>query len=316
MKLSDEDYGAIAARAEDSKAWGKAFHGIYNQSYLHWVGLGHRIQAAGGDREQIAKALAEYAHENDGASEAVQAAVRPSGTTAGGIRYDWPEELAAEQATFDELIVDDALAGSVALAHEGNFEEALGQMNADVGKLTALARKIESNQGKFSDATAAAEMLRRVGERLTAYRAEIRKLNTALKPGDEAAKSDKPTGDPAKQEATAETEDAQAKHDAANDQIGELVRETLTWREHEREVFAVVDKELNDPPWYRSTDVIVVSKQLTELQRYYEQWDLAMANLRAAYTARGDDSKRADQFAPDRAGWNQRNNHPTMTKYR
>jgi hypothetical protein len=189
-------------------------------------------------------------------------------------------------------------------------------MNADVGKLTKLAQKIERNE-KFSDAAAVIEMLRRIGDRLAEYRGEIRKLKKALTPVDEPprAKSDADAG---KDDAAAKEEakgEADARREERKAKVERVIPALLKARDHERAVFAELDKELNDPPWYRNTDAIATIQKLNTLQREYEQWDLTVNELKAVFKERGDDEGRADQYAPDRAGWKARRYHKELTKW-
>lgn len=305
MKLSDDDFGAIAAASRERGRWDRAFRGRVNQSFQEWQRLGRRIAAGGGDREAMSRALAQYASENDQASDAVQAVVRPQGQAEGGVRYDWPSELAKEREAFETIVVGDRVARLRARAAAGAFEEAQAGLNADNARLAKAAGAITAAAERFSDVAAVAEMLRRIGGRQTEIRAELRRLKAALAPGEPAA-------GPAA--AIAPLPDVQAAEER-NARIQSLIPAALTLRERETAIFAEVRGELDHPPWYRGPDVISVIQTLNKLRPLYTQWDALVAELRAVMRERGEDGSRADGYGPDRKTWEALRRHPELTRY-
>ncbi|MEU0519436.1 DUF4157 domain-containing protein [Streptosporangium sp. NPDC006007] len=305
MKLSDDDFGAIAAASRERGRWDRAFRGRVNQSFQEWQRLGRRIAAGGGDREAMSRALAQYAAENDQASDAVQAVVRPQGQAEGGVRYDWPSELAKEREAFETVVVGDRVARLRARAAAGAFEEAQAGLSADNARLAKAAGAITAAAARFSDVAAVAEMLRRIGGKQTEIRAELRRLKAALAPGEPAAGPVAAIG-PTPDVQAAEERDAR---------IQSLIPAALTLRERETAIFAEVRGELDHPPWYRGPDVISVIQTLNKLRPLYTQWDALVAELRAVMRERGEDGSRADGYGPDRKTWEALRRHPELTRY-
>ncbi|MBE1583632.1 hypothetical protein H4W80_001890 [Nonomuraea angiospora] len=305
MKLSDDDFAAIASISREPGRWNHAFRGRI-ASFQDWQRLGRRIAAAGGDREAMSRALAEYASDNDGASDAVQAVVRPQGQAEGGVRYDWPAELAKEREAFETIVVGDRVAQLRARAAAGAFEEAQAGLKADNLRLDRAARAITAASEQFTDVAAVAEMLRRIGDRQTEIRAELRRLKTALAPAPAQKETVGPPPAPAP--------DADAMEER-NARIRSLIPALLTLRDQERAVFAEVRKELEHPPWYRGPDVIAAIQSLNKLKPVYTQWDPLVDRLREVFRERGEDGSRADGYAPDRRTYEALRRHPELTKY-
>lgn len=321
MKLSDDDFATIASISREPGRWNHAFRGRI-ASFQDWQLLGRRIAAGGADREAMSRALAEYASRNDGASDAVQAVVRPQGQAEGGVRYDWPAELAKEREAFETIVVGDRVAHLKARAAAGAFEEAQAGLKADNLRLDKAARAITAASEQFTDVAAVAEMLRRIGDRQTEIRAELRKLKAALGPA--SAPPQKETVGPPPAPAPAQKEtvgpppapapDADAVEER-NAKIRSLIPALLTLRDQERAVFAEARKELEHPPWYRGPDVIAVIQALNKLKPVYTQWDPLVDRLRAVFRERGEDGSRADAYAPDRKTYEALRRHPELTKY-
>ncbi|MEV4577553.1 hypothetical protein AB0K16_30355 [Nonomuraea jabiensis] len=323
MKLSDDDFATIASISREPGRWNHAFRGRI-ASFQDWQLLGRRIAAGGADREAMSRALAEYASRNDGASDAVQAVVRPQGQAEGGVRYDWPAELAKEREAFETIVVGDRVAHLKARAAAGAFEEAQAGLKADNLRLDKAARAVTAASEQFTDAAAVAEMLRRIGDRQTEIRAELRKLKAALAPASAPPQKETvgppltPAPAPAQKETVgpppAPAPDADAVEER-NAKIRSLIPALLTLRDQERAVFAEVRKELEHPPWYRGPDVIAVIQALNKLKPVYTQWDPLVDRLRAVFRERGEDGSRADAYAPDRKTYEALRRHPELTKY-
>jgi len=296
MKLAPQDFDTIAAVAERKGDWDKAFHGHYNQSLQNWGRLAAKIRAANGDHEAIAKLLAEYAHDNDYAADAVQAVVRPPKQGEGGIRYDWPAELANERATFDSLVVADPLPAARNLAATGEIEGAIAQLNTLNTRLTGVDAAIEKNRAKFSDDAAVAEMHRRIFNRQKAVSAEISKLKAALAPP-EATDTGPDVGPPTEAQAKAAQEKADQERQERKGRAEKLIPNLQQNQGIERDRFNEVRQELYHPPWYRNPDLNTIFHKLNDLNdRFYPQWDPLVAELKQVLQENGDDPARVGEY--------------------
>jgi len=316
MKLSDEDYQAIIASArtqDDGRAWEKAFAGRSNQSRMNWRRLRHEIARVGDDKVAVARALGHYADENDQAAVAVSHVVRPSGSAEGGVRYDFPEGMTEQQETYNALVVGDPLGPAQGLADSGNTQGAISNLTATAAKLDALGAAIQANRTMFTDQAAFAEMGRRVAERSGKIRAKIVGLRAAAQPQPVIGP---PTVEQQAEQDAARLTKEQAEHELHQSQAAPLIAALQGSQQNERETFARVAKELDSPPWYRSSDVTKVSQDLTQLKGSYADWDQTVARLKTVLQDDGKDPAAADRYAPDRGTWTKWNNHPEMTKWR
>jgi hypothetical protein len=301
MKLSDADYSAVAAASHDNHAWLQAFieSGMYSKDINDVIALRPTIEAADGDREKIAKALAAFARDNNKTARFVQALVRPAGTSQGGVRYDFPADMPEQEAIYDSLVVDDPLVHPQELAQSGKVKAAIDELNGDLVNLKSLFAKIERYDDKFTDAAAVAEMMNRIGDRETEIRAELRALTQTLQSPAPTTTSD--ARHPAQVKAPKDSALAQkqAVRNELNDRIDPLIHACLTNRYAERDVFADIETEYQH--WYRKADIGYIAGRLKYMEGHlYVEWDKSVVKLREIFKARGDDPEKANEFAPNR----------------
>ena len=332
MKLSDNDFSTIAATAaadDSGRAWDKAFAGRENQSRMAWRRLRHRIARAHGDRDAISVALTEYAHENDEAATAVSHVVRPEGTTAGGVRYDFPSGMESEQNTYNTLVVGDPVGDARSVAGSGKPDEAIASLTSANQQLTDLSAAILKDPHRFTDSAAVVEMGRLIAARQRDIRAAIPELKSATPArtgtdvGAEAVDIAKavtrtdagPTNDPAKDDAAQAEHDKEEAHARHQTDAAALIPLFQAAKRAENEEFAAIDKELHDPGFFSVPDVKLIFTKLNALTTKYGQWDLQVADLKKILTEDGKDPAFADQYGPNRARWKQLRYDPELTKY-
>lgn len=327
MKLSDAEFSALSGAAQDNHSWTTAFYAsgsLGNQSFIPAQGLRRRVAAAGGNREAIAQAFAEYAKDNDNAAQFVQQIVRPAGQLQGGIRYDWPQELSDQRAQFDALVVGDPIGAAETLAttSDAGVKQAVDQLKSAKTQLAAMSQKIRENRSKFSDEAAVVEMLRRIGTRRSELQKEIELLEPAIPGGPpkttpSAASGDAVTptaaADDAKAQEQAKVREAEHRQELAS-QIASKERDFEGEKAKERQTFAEIDAEYSHR--YRNADVIEVIQKLNYLRdRVYVQWDASVAELKKLMQEAGVDPNLAAAYGPDRTGWQARYNNPDLHKY-
>jgi hypothetical protein len=303
-KLTDDSFARLAELAKNPALWEKSWHG--NISTLEdWRATGAKVRAAHGDRNLIAKAMAEFESQGSGRSHTLENAVSDT-----GVAFDFPEELMDQKPIFDELVAGDPLAHPRELAAAGRLEDAVAELNADNAKLGKLLTNMQMHQQSITNAAALGEMQRRIGEKRTAIRAEIRKLKPPAPPPTAPAADAKGGTQPQKDAAVdsaaqgAQQEEMQ-KREERNAKIESLIPTLLTNRDRERANFAVVHEELSKKDsLIRTPDSIVMMEKLNELLPLYAQWDQSIAELKAIYVERGESADRANQYAPNRAEWN------------
>lgn len=309
MKLSDSDYDRIAMASLDNHAWTQGFidSGMYVRELGDAQELQSKIAAANGNRENIARALAVFARDNDKAAHLVQAIVRPAGTAEGGVRYDFPADMRAQQADYDNLVAADPLEHPGVLADSGKVKEAIDELNEDIAKLKSLFSKIERYRDKFTDDAAVAEMMNRIGDREIEIRAEVRALTPRLPAPSPAATSGAKHPPELKSPKSAALDHQAAVQQELSERIGPLVHACINNRYAEQAAFADIDSEYGH--WYRKADIAHISGRLTYMRDHlYVEWDQSVAKLKEIDQARGKDPGRDNQFAPDRAAWTQRYN--------
>ncbi|MCE7009673.1 hypothetical protein LWC34_43725 [Kibdelosporangium philippinense] len=178
MALSDGDFATIAAVAEEVNRWKKVEQD--GDVYSDWIRLRFKIVKAKGDRTVIAKALAEYGADHEGATKAIGRIVRSVGSAQGGTLYDWPGALSAEKAQYAALITGDPLAPVREHRSKGTYAEGIQVANALLPKIDAVVTAMRANQDKFSDGTALGEMLAAAATRrgeIVREAASLRQLN-------------------------------------------------------------------------------------------------------------------------------------------
>ena len=334
MKLGDADFKRLTAAAADPNAWSTAFTSsgsLVNQSLDDAHALRHKVLAANGDRDAIARAFADYASDNDYAAKFVQKLVRPYGTTEGGRRYDWPEGFDNEKVIYESLVLGDPGADADSLVSAGKTDEAVGKLEDAIKQLQSVASSVDAGSDNFSDHKAVSEMLGGIRKRQRDLRTKIRQLQPQVAPA--AAKQDPANRDPAKagHVEAADQHPAQTPADSGTqaqqpvgpdpatvdrdkEQIRDLIKDTIPLRRHEQEVFAKIDAEYDH--WYRGPDIYDIFRWLNELHDFYAEWDKdQITPMKDLYKEIGQDANMAMRFSPDRAGWRKRRSNPALTNW-
>ncbi len=273
MKLSDDDFAAIAARAEDPKVWQKPLRSP--RHIADWEACRKRIAAAGGDRVKIAAAISDFVGtEGHGRQEMVEGIVRRPYTGAGGVRYEWPDGLAGNKEAFDSLVMSDPVASSRSLAKDGKTKEALDDVNAQIAKLDKVQKALEDNRGKFEDPTALAEMISALAAPATALRSQHRTLTRALTPpvpGKPPPPPPIPEGVayvPTAEQVAAQQEELKNR---GHDEYEAAIRNCAEYKKNETTIMVELDKEYDH--WYRKADIVFVVTRVNKLKEMYVTWE-------------------------------------------
>jgi type II secretory pathway component PulJ len=300
-KLDDGDYARLVALARSPRDWQAAFRSRVNDGgYVGWEQTRRKIVASGGDRETVIRALAEFEAGGSGRTITIRTAAAASGA---GIRYDFPDVLADQKATYDELVVGDPIAPAHALAIEGKTKDATDRLTADADRLRKLQNAIQMKQNEVSDPGVLGEMLRRIGVRGTQIRAELRSIRRP--PAAPATNAKDPTAAGQNPDPTVAAAHEKAERvEERNEKIRTLVPACITFREREKAIFVEIDEEYSH--WYRKADYILVINRLNALRAMYKEWDEQVDELRAVYVERGDPASRVEQFMPNKAGFDVR----------
>lgn len=317
-KLSDADYDRLYAYAHDEGAWMKSFSATVNDGGVQaWLATREWILASGGERAQIASALAEFQSGDSGRGQTIRSAIHRSG---GGLRYEFPDELLAHKAAYEELVVADPGAKIDQLAVAGNYHQAATQLKTDLDRLTKLADTLRSNQGLFASTGTFAEMLRRVTSRAQQLRERIQWLLTAARAGSPAT-SQSPVMNkvgessfvaapgPSVAPANVRQEQEMLRRAAAQERLNDLTRDCEAMRQREQAAFAAIDAMYNRW-WGRTNRLSSMEKysafqRLYGLQELYKEWDQAVADIRRIVAEEHGNPAIADQFAPDRSRYAQ-----------
>jgi hypothetical protein len=300
-KLDDSDYARLVALADSPRGWQGAFRARVNDGgFEDWERTRKKIVASGGDRETVMAALAKFEAGGSGRGSTVTTAAAASGA---GIRYDFPDVLADQKPTYDELVVDDPLPAARALAGAGKNKEAHDLLRTDVDRLRKLQNALQTKQAEISNPGVLAEMLGRIDARGTEIRAELRAIRPPEASSAKAAPDGKGPGPSKADPAAAAAPEQQARQEESSE-TSWLIPACLTFRDRERALFATIDEEYSH--WYRKADIYLVNRKLNSLRAMYEQWDVQLKRLRAALKERGQSTSRADEFAPNKAGFDER----------
>jgi hypothetical protein len=110
----------------------------------------------------------------------VQHAIRPpGGSSATGVRYEFPEGMGSLKATFDEYVIDDPLAEVDKLVKEGDTGKAAAAAEKALKKLERLHDEFKEQQGKIRNKAARAEMLGQIVDRKRAVRTRLAELGSS-----------------------------------------------------------------------------------------------------------------------------------------
>jgi hypothetical protein len=285
MKLSDADIDAIIARAHDKRAWMKP---IGTPRLLEdWEAARRKIVAAGGDKKQVAKALADFVGtEGHARSAAVESTVRRPLTGTGGKRYEWPDELASNKAAFDEVVFGDPLSGPREKARSGKFKDAIDELEGSIHKLAQVYGNVVGGAGSFKDPTAHAEMISLINAREAELKAEARIITNKMSrpapakvdPGKAAAP------DPAAEEAERkrdEEEAARVKAEAAYNQFSYTL---MNNKQQENRLFNEVDAEYSKKALGFipvKADIVVVLNKINKIKELHASWNRQISEYKA-----------------------------------
>lgn len=281
MKLSDGDFETIAAMAENIDMWKKVEQG---SEYTAWIQTGHAIAAAHHDRKAIAKILADYGHEHDGAAHAIERIVRGAGEATGGTMYEWPGDLSAEKTQYAALIGNDQVAAIRAQEEAGNRAAALESATGVLAKIDALTAAMQSKQDKFANAAALGEMLAAAAAQRGTVAREISLLKHRL------------DGIPVGMVETAASQshpDAEVDQSAAKAELAGYTGALAVLEQKQQQVFEFVQKQqvIQDTVWtLSSADTEGVQKAFNSLRDdIYPQWEEVLKKARAAASRAGLD---------------------------
>ena len=168
--LTNDSFSQLALLAEDGYAWNHAWASNMG-AFEDWQKTRQKVLAAKGNRDGIAKAMAEFEHGGSGRSGTVERAL--GGT---GIVFEFPDEIADQKEVYDNFVVGNPLGHAHELAERGQQEAALNELrnaNDKLGKLRAAAM---AHSGAFESDAKLAQMLGHVDDRRSQLRSEISKL--------------------------------------------------------------------------------------------------------------------------------------------
>lgn len=294
-KLTDDSYTRLAELSKDAKSWQQSWHGRV-ADFVDWEKTRHKVLAANGDRDRIAKALAEFESEGSGRSKTVENAVSDT-----GIAFDFPDALADQKPVYEELVAANPTDHPRELAEAGKQTEALGEIAADQEKLGHLQEAIRSHQAEITPA-ALSEMLRRVSAR----RAELRAEKRELSPAPVAQTKDAPRAGSAAQAPAEKNPNAEAavKREEAQAKAESIFSDMRANKSREQGNFSEIQKELEkEKSWFSKPDVIRIAYLLNDLKPMYEQWEKSIGDLRNVLKDAGQSPDLANQYGPDRARW-------------
>jgi len=212
------------------------------------------------------------------------------------------------------LVAGDPLAHPRELGQAGKTEEAVNELNTLNSRLGKMLTGLQMHQDDVHNKASLADMMQRISQRRTEIRAEIRKLSSQKKASGSGETQDKfklenapiklekaSTADAGKQAAEQEEAEKRAERSA---KVEDLVGTMITNRYGERESFAAVNEELKkSESWFSKPDPIVMANKLNALLPLYDAWDKSVAELKQVFKERGENPDRANQYAPNRAEW-------------
>jgi hypothetical protein len=326
--LTDDSYVAIAEAAKNEGKWiaTLAGNGSLNVNIDDWRKTRHKVLAANGDRPKIAEALSEYYAGGSGRGKTVEAIV---GST--GIGFEFPDKLADQQPTYNDLMVGDPLSRSRELAAAGDRQGAIADLKSRDERVKRLASDLAARSTEFEDSKSFLEMQRRLDGRRAQLRSEIQKLTapTPLPPppaatdqlsapaGKKLSKADQAKAEVAQGDAAARADVASRQADAteaerkkgdAVERIQGMAKGLVGARTKEDGVFARVESEYHGSflgHAYTTTPnlsgTIEIAKAMTDLKKSYEEWDQLIDTMQAILKEAGGDPTTVDHYRPNRA---------------
>jgi Domain of unknown function (DUF4157) len=302
-KLTDDSYSRLAELAKDPAAWEHSWSGS-TRIIDDWRATRRKVLAANGDRNLIAKAMAEFESGGSGRSRTVEKAISET-----GIAFDFPEELKDQKQVYDELVAGDPFSRPRELASAGKPQEAISELNSVNERLGKMMTGLQAHQEQVQNVAALGEMMRRISDQRTKVRAEIRSLSPQSTekraPGSADAKG---KGQPSKEDVERQEKEREValKREEQSAKVNDFVTTLQTNRHREQAKFNVVYEELKkESSWFSKPDVIVIAYNLNDLLPLYDQWDKTVAQLKELFTERGEaNPDRAKGYGPNRTEWN------------
>jgi hypothetical protein len=333
--LTDDSYASIAEAAKSENAWTKALVGnaSLNPNWDDWQKTRHKVLAANGDRGKIAQAMSEFYAGGSGRGKAVEALAGSS-----GIAFEFPDKLADQQGTYNDLMVGDPFAHSRDLVAAGDTQGAIRDLRDRDASVKKLAADLAVRATDFEDSKSFLEMQRRLDGRRAQFASEIQKLSgasvTGPPPGaatqDQApvpvagkklSKADQAKADAARLEAAQQKAEADKRAQAANaeqqkqgaaDRIQGMAQGLGGARAKENSVFARVESEYHGSLLgvaYETTPnlsgTIAIAEAMTDLKKSYEEWDKIVTNMENVLKEAGGDPATLESYKPNRARYRQ-----------
>ena len=305
--LENDNYSRLAEQAQDVRAWREAGIGFGTENLVAWMKLRSAVAHAGGNRTVIAKLLQDFNSEGDDHRRRI---VERASDIGSGNRFEFPDVIKDQKEVFDSLVVNNPMNYASELAAAGKTAEALAELKSVGSRLDALSGAINAHAGEILS-TILPDMNNRITKRKTQVRAEINKLApspaaTAQKPGalipeavDDAAKRDadrKAQIDGEIQSLIAALQGNRLNENAKFAEVEALFREGI-----HRVPLTNQEVRLSNPSL---SDIL---PKLGNIRMGYEKWDQQIEALKAHYRERNENPEQANQFAPNRAKWNELN---------
>jgi hypothetical protein len=286
MKLSDSDIDAIIARAYDKRAWTKP---VATPRLLEeWEATRQKIIAAGGDKKQVGKALADFVGtEGHARAAAVEGTVRRPLTGSGGKRYEWPDELASHKAAFDEVVFGDPLSGPRAKARDGKLKDAIDELEASIHKLAQVYGNVVGGAASFKDPSVHAEMVSLINAREAELKAEVRIItNKMTRPVPAKADPGKPAAAPdvAADEAERKRDEEERARIKAEAEANQFSYTLMNNKQQEIRLFNEVDAEYNKKALGFipvKADIVVVLNKINKIKELHVSWNRQIADYKA-----------------------------------
>jgi hypothetical protein len=301
--LTDDSYERLDALARQGQgAWGKAWNGNL-ATRAAWMAARQKVIDANGDRQIIAKILAEFEGEpGRGRHETVRTAI---GSTA--IMFEFPDALLDRKPLFDSLVVEDPVLAAQATSDKAT---ALAKLKDANDKLEGLSNTLDQHAKEFERPSDYIEMRQRIDARKRAVRAEIAMLSELDKSDVAQAGPSRATSTkniPQLADSNAENLPKVQENVERTQEIAEVISRLNSFREIERAVFTAMENEFEGTslfgyklPKLSKPDVIALLAQERKLKEAYPKWDQDVALYRKLLEQSGDDVAKAEAFKPNR----------------
>lgn len=309
MKLSDDDFSTIVARAQNKREWERSV--TSPRLIAQWEATRQAILEAGDDRARVAQALAQFVGK-DGhkRAAAVEGLVRrPLGE--GGSRYEWPSELSAHKGAYDDLVFGNPLADARELAKAGKVKEASAKLKALVDSADTVGNALKGGQEHFRDVTAMAEMVKRLNDRRAELSAEMKIIAArAATPAAGAKPAPPPVPEGVDYVPSAEQVEAQkeAERIKAKEKYDGLRDTFRNYKQQEMAMFAAIDAEYDKKVFgfipYKE-DIIRVIGLLNKILALHTQWRRDIAAYQEICRAHSWNGDPGPDQSPDKAKYDQ-----------